>query len=171
MTTLSRLLGDPVAGRSHVVSPQWSLDRWRLTTLLQTLCCPSPPASPSCPRLPPLQRTTAAKGRLLVRDRRTCSPVWAVLSPLSRSRPRSTSLKTPSRLGRQAPGRGELDVRYSTRRSRPSPGCAQARQALPLVRGAQTGRAGPCPPRGGAYCGPKAVPTTVRDRPARSKLI
>ena len=120
----------------------------------------APPASPSFSRLPPLRRPTAAKSRLSVRGRRTCGPVWAVLSPLSRSRPRSTSLKTPSRLGRQAPGRGELDVRYSTRRSRPSPGCAQARQALPLVRGAQTGRAGPCPPRGGAYCGPKAVPTT-----------
>ena len=160
MTTLSRLLGDPVAGRSHVVSPQWSLDRWRLTTLLQTLCFPSPPASPSCPRLPPLQRTTAAKGRLLVRDRRTCSPVWAVLSPLSRSRPRSTSLKTPSRLGRQTPVEERREFRYRDCRSRPSPGCARARQPLPPVRGAQARRPGPCLPGSARTADTRPSPTT-----------
>ena len=87
-----------------------------------------------------------------------CSPVWAVLSPLSRSRPRSTSLKTPSRLGRQAPGRVELDSYYSTHRSRPSPGCAQARQALPPVGGARQGSLGPAYPGAARTAAPRPSP-------------
>ena len=78
LTAPSSIFLEPLVARSPVVPPQWRPDCWRLATLLQTLCCPSPPASPSFSRLPPLRRPTAAKSRLLVRGRRTCGPVSVV---------------------------------------------------------------------------------------------
>ena len=78
LTAPNSIFLEPLVGRSPVVPPQWCLKWWRLATLLQTLCFPPPPASPSFSRLPPLRRPTAAKSRLSVRVRRTCGPVWAV---------------------------------------------------------------------------------------------
>ena len=78
LTAPNSIFLEPLVVRSPAEPPWWCHDRWRLATLLQTLCCPPPPASPSCSRLPPLRRATAATSRLLVTDRRTCGPVWAV---------------------------------------------------------------------------------------------
>ena len=81
--------------------------------------------------------------------------------------PRTRCRRRPSRArhrGRRewvSPVEERREFRYRDRRSRPSPGCARARQPLPPVRGAQARRPRPGLPGSARTADTRPSPTTV----------